>query len=34
MLVKVGYAKEVLTNGPSAEAMLKQPIAELLQKHP
>jgi hypothetical protein len=34
MLVKVGYAKKVLTNGPSTEAMPKQPVAELLQKLP
>jgi len=34
MLVKVGYAKEVLTDGPSTEAMLKQPVAEPLHKLP
>jgi hypothetical protein len=34
MLVKVGYIKEVLPDGPSTEAMLQQPVAEPLQKLP
>jgi len=34
MLVKVGYITEVMTNGPSTEAMLKQPVTEPLQKLP